>query len=98
MADTKTTDNLIHYEGQYGVFDYDPAETEPIIDEDKALAFDEECGATMEIWDYDPLDTLAAAAEDPSHYDFLIKGWDFGGIIPEGFHDIVKDIDVELEF
>ena len=98
MADKTITDTLIHYEGQYGSFDYDPMEIEPIIDEDKALAYDDESGATKELWDYDPVDTINHAHRDPSHYDFLITGWDFGGMIPVGFRDRSKNIDVELEF
>lgn len=91
-------ESVIHYEGQYGSFDYDPAEIEPIIDEEKALAYDDECGSTKELWDYDPEDTIIHAHANPSSYDFLIKGWDFGGMIPVGFRDRSRDIDVELEF
>ena len=100
MADSTISDMLIHYEGQYGIFDYNPEEIEPIIDEDKALVYDEESGATMELFDYDPEDTIKAAHRDPSHYDFLIRDWDFCGMVPEGFIDIFrnKDIDVEIEF
>ena len=52
MAEIYNKENLIHYEGQYGSFDYDPSEIEPIIDEDKALAYDDESGATKELWDW----------------------------------------------
>ena len=97
MTDTTISDMLIHYEGQYGSFDYDPSEIEPIIDEDKALAYDDESGATKELWDYDPVDTINHAHRDPTHYDFLITGWDFCGMIPDGYRELTKDMDVELE-
>ena len=89
-------ENLIHYEGQFGSFDYDPSEIHPIIDEDKALTYDEECGSTKVLWDYDPADTINHAHKYPSHYDFLIRGWDFCGMVPEGFRDRTKDIDIEF--
>lgn len=93
MSDIYNDINLIHYEGQFGSFDYDPAEVEPILDEDKALEYDEESGATMELWDYDPIDTLEAAHKDPTHYDFLIRDWDFCGMVPEGFRYPSMDFD-----
>lgn len=98
MAKYYNEENLIHYEGQFGTFDYNPTKVEPIIDEEKAAVYDEESGATMELYDYDPDDTIDAAFFNPSHYDFLIKGWNFSGLVPEGYHPLSKDIEVELEF
>ena len=88
---------MLHYEGQYGIFDYDPDLTEPVIDTKKAAAFDEESGATFELWDYNRDDTLNAAHKNPTAYDFLISGWNFTEDIPEGYHE-PKYEDVEIDF
>lgn len=88
---------MIHYKGQYGEFDYDPDITEPVIDIKKAAAFDEESGATLELWDYDKNDTLHAAHDNPSSYDFLVSGWNFSEDIPSGYHKPrYEDVDIEF--
>ncbi len=89
--------DMKHYEGQYGSFDYDPELAEPIIDTHKAAAYDEESGATLELFDYDKNETLNAAYENPGYYDFLLTGWDFTGTIPEGYHEPRYE-DVTIDF
>ena len=95
---SSNSENTRHYHGEYGDFDYYPSQARPIINEAKAKAFDEESGFTFELFDYDRADTLNAAYENPTEYDFLVSGWDFmGNDPPDGYKkwDLNRKVEVD---